>query len=449
MPKDKFIVRVCKKLKPIFPSEAMYLKARFRLEMGYRLDLKNPKTFSEKLQWLKLYNRRPEYTTMVDKYAVKDYVAKKIGSEFVIPTLGVWDTPEEIEWDKLPDRFVLKTTHGGGSGGVVICKDKATINKRQVIEKLRLSLRQDIAYYSCEWPYKNVPRRIIAEEYLDPSPNLKDLYDYKFFCFDGEVKFFKIDFDRQTNHHANYYDRNGVLLPFGEALFPPKPEKEIEIPSNLQEMIDVAEKLSKGEPFCRVDLYDIKEKIYFGEVTLFPASGFEKYTPEHYDEIIGKMLTLKEKRLGGAIINLKKKSEDRIDSSFDLEILKPDLLEYKLFCFDGKVRFLKVNMGRTEGLHINFYNTDFEFLPFGEAWYPPNPQATIKKPENFDKMISIAEQLSAGIPLLRVDLYNVNGIIYFGELTFFPASGMENYEPAEWDRKIGDMLVLPNNKCVN
>lgn len=294
----KFAIRVCKKLKPLFPSEALYLKARFRLEMGYSLNLKHPKTFSEKIQWLKLYNRRPEYTRMVDKFAVKDYVANKIGSEYVIPTLGVWDTPEEIEWDKLPDRFVLKTTHGGGSGGVVICKDKASIDKQQVIEKLRASLRQDIAYYSCEWPYKDVPRRIIAEEYLDPSPVLKDL------------------------------------------------------------------------------------------------------------------------------------------------------LEYKLFCFDGKVRFLKVNMGRSTGLHINFYNTDFELLPFGEAWYPPNPQATVKKPENFDKMISIAEQLSAGIPLLRVDLYNVNGNIYFGELTFFPASGLENYEPAEWDRKIGDMLKLPNERII-
>lgn len=297
MSKVKFAIRVCKKLKPLFPSEALYLKTRFRLEMGYSLDLKNPKTFSEKIQWLKLYNRRPEYTTMVDKYAVKDYVTEKIGADYVIPTLGVWNTPEEIEWDKLPDRFVLKTTHGGGSGGVVICRDKAKLDKQKVTEKLRASLRQDIAYYSCEWPYKNVPRRIIAEEYLDPSPNLKDLYDYKFFCFDGEVKFFKIDFDRQTNHHANYYDRNGVLLPFGEALFPPKPQVIIKKPENFDKMISIAELLSAGIPLLRVDLYNVNGKIYFGELTFFPASGMENYEPMAWDMRIGDMLELPKERI--------------------------------------------------------------------------------------------------------------------------------------------------------
>lgn len=288
-------LKVCRRLRPWFPSEALYLKVRFRLEMGYSLNLKHPKTFSEKIQWLKLYNRRPEYTMMVDKYAVKNYVAQKIGAEYLIPTLGVWDTPDDIEWDILPHRFVLKTTHGGGNYGVVICKDKSKLDKQQIITKLRESLRQDISYYSCEWPYKNVPRRILAEEFVDPSP-------------------------------------------------------------------------------------------------------------------------------------------------------EPDLLEYKLFCFNGKVRFLKVNIGRSLGLHINFYNLGFELLPFGEAWYPPNPEAEIKKPENFDLMISLAERFAAGIPLLRVDLYNVNGKIYFGELTFFPASGLENYEPVEWDRKIGDMLELPKER---
>lgn len=294
----EFALKVCRRLRPYFPSEALYLKVRFRLEMGYFLNLKCPRTFSEKIQWLKLYNRRPEYTMMVDKYAVKNYVTQMIGAEYLIPTLGVWDTPEEIDWDSLPNRFVLKTTHGGGNYGVVICKDKSQLDKQQVIAKLRDSLRQDIAYYSCEWPYKNVPRRIMAEEYLDPTP-------------------------------------------------------------------------------------------------------------------------------------------------------EPDLLEYKLFCFNGKVRFLKVNLGRSSGLNINFYNLSFELLPFGEAWYPPNPEAKINKPENFDVMITLAERLSVGMPLLRVDLYNVNGRIFFGELTFFPASGLENYEPGEWDKKIGDMLELPKEKITN
>lgn len=318
----KFALKVCWRLRPWFPSEAWFLKVRFRLEMGHRLNLKHPKTFSEKIQWLKLYNRRPEYTTMVDKYAVKNFVAQKIGAQYVIPTLGVWDTPEEIEWDKLPSRFVLKTTHGGGNYGVVVCKDKSKLDILEVIEKLRRALRQDIAYYSCEWPYKNVPRKIIAEEYLDPSQKAEKSLEFK--------------------------DENKIYT-------------------------------SKGNN----------------------------------------------------------------------DVAQQDLLEYKLFCFDGKVQFLKINTGRSSELHINFYNLAFELLPFGEAWYPPNPEAEIKKPENFDLMISLAERLSVGVPLLRVDLYNVNGKIYFGELTFFPASGLENYEPREWDRKIGDMLVLPKERITN
>lgn len=438
----KFGVRVCKKLKPLFLTEALYLKARFWLEMGYRLDLKNPKTFSEKIQWLKLYDRRPEYTTMVDKYAVKDYVARKIGAEHVIPTLGVWDTPEEIEWDKLPACFVLKTTHGGGSGGVIICKDKSTIDKQKVVEKLRSALRQDIAYYSCEWPYKNVKRRIIAEEYLDPAPNVNGLTDYKWYCFDGEPKYCQVIQDRYREETIDFFDTGwnhqvfvGINPAARQATVSPV------CPVNLDVQIEIAKKLSKDIPFSRIDLYEIGENEFFGEITLYPASGFGRFKPEQLNEILGQMLTLPGKRWGGVIV--------KKEGNGSLIIAEPDLLEYKLFCFDGNVHFLKVNMGRATGLHINFYTKDFELLPFGEAWYPPNPNAKIIKPNNFEQMVSLAEQLSSGIPLLRVDMYNVNGKLYLGELTFFPASGLENYEPAEWDYKLGEILTLPREKYKN
>lgn len=291
--KTPFLIRVCKRLKPVFPTEALYLKARFRLEMGYSLNLKHPQTFSEKIQWLKLYNRRPEYTTMVDKYAVKAYVAAKIGQEYVIPTLGVWNTPEEIEWDKLPRQFVLKTTHGGGSGGVVIIKDKESIDKGAVIRKLSSSLKQDIAYYSCEWPYQNVPRKIIAEEYIEPEEGVADLPDYKWFCFDGEPRYCQVIQDRHSHETIDFFDTEwnhqefiGLNPAVSHAVSPPNR------PKNLETQINIARKLSKGMPFSRIDLYEVNGKEYFGEITLYPASGFGVFSPDKYNDTLGRMLTL-------------------------------------------------------------------------------------------------------------------------------------------------------------
>ena len=273
-------------------NDALYLKLLFYFTMGKRLDLKHPKTFNEKLQWLKLYNRRPEYTTMVDKYAVKEYVASKIGKEYVIPTLGVWDKPEQIEWDKLPDRFVLKTTHGGGNTGVVICKDKSTFNREQAIAKLNRSLQSDIYVNFREWPYKNVPKRIIAEEYIEDSRS-KDLVDYKFFCFDGyadsvmlclerqegETKFYFFDSDWQFKR----YDQRGVNAPEDFTL--PKPK-------GIDDMFHIAEELSKGLPHARIDLYLVNGHIYFGEITLFSASGLDNDLLPTTDAYFGKLINI-------------------------------------------------------------------------------------------------------------------------------------------------------------
>lgn len=270
--------------------DKLYLKVMFKSIMGYWPDFKHPKTFNEKLQWLKLYDRRPEYTTMVDKYAVKKYVAAKIGEQYIIPTLGVWDNPEDIEWEKLPNQFVLKCTHD--SGGLVICQNKLKLDKEAAKEKLRKSLLTDYYLNGREWPYKNVPRRIIAEKYIESAPNTNDLPDYKFFCFNGEIKFLKVDFGRFVEHHANYYDLQMNLLPFGECVCLPVPQKVINKPLCFDEMIMIAEKLSKGMPFLRVDLYNVGEKIYFGELTFFPASGFGKFDPFEYDKKLGDLISL-------------------------------------------------------------------------------------------------------------------------------------------------------------
>lgn len=197
---SKFLVLLLEFYGTRLPDK-LYLKILYRFKMGRKLNLMKPITFTEKLQWLKLHNRKQEYTTMVDKYSVKDYVKGIIGPEYIIPTLGVWNNFDDIDFSKMPHRFVLKTTHGGGGGGVVLCKDKSSFNLQKAKEVLEKSLNHDIYRNLREWPYKNVERRIIAEEFLeDPTGELKD---YKFFCFNGEVKFFKIDFGRFTNHHAN------------------------------------------------------------------------------------------------------------------------------------------------------------------------------------------------------------------------------------------------------
>ena len=279
-------------LKPVL-SDKLYLKLSFRLKMGRWLNLKDPVTFSEKLQWLKLYDRKPEYTNMVDKAAVKEYVAKKIGVEFVIPTLGIWERPEDIEWDKLPDRFVLKTTHGGGSTGVVICREKTTFDRQKAMAKLNKSLKLSTYRELREWPYKNVPRRIIAETFIAPPSGTKDLPDYKWYCFNGEPKYCQVIQDRTSKETIDFFDTNWVHQEF-VGLNPvagPAAEEPIK-PSNLEEQIKIAEELSKDIPFSRIDLYSVGEKIYFGEITFYPMSGMGIFRPDKYNELLGNMMKL-------------------------------------------------------------------------------------------------------------------------------------------------------------
>lgn len=267
-----------------------WLKLLYRIKNGYWMDFENPKTFNEKLQWLKVNVFRPEYTQMVDKYAVKEYVTKKIGAEYVIPTLGVWNKPEDIEWEKLPQKFVLKTTHGGGSCGVVICKDKNALDKKKAIDDLNESMAFSVGNAFREHPYMGVQKRVIAEELLEIGSG--DLRDYKIFCFNGQARFFKVDFGRFTEHRANYYSPDCRLLPYGEVVCKPDPNAEIEIPQNIGKMIQLAEKLSEGIPFVRVDLYNVNGTIRFGELTFYPASGLSKWTDKKWDEEIGDMLSL-------------------------------------------------------------------------------------------------------------------------------------------------------------
>lgn len=274
-----------------FVPDKLYLGIMFKSSMGYWPDLRHPKTYNEKLQWLKLYDRRPEYTKMVDKYAVKEFVSRRIGEEYIIPTLGVWEKPEQIEWDKLPDQFVLKCTHD--SGGLVICQNKSKLDKEAAKEKLRKSLMNDYYLNGREWPYKNVPRRIIAEQYVSPGSGTTDLPDYKFFCFDGEVKALFVATERQNPNEEvkfDFFDADFNPLPFRQGhdhakMLPRKPK-------NFELMKKVASELSKGIPHVRVDLYDLGDRVLFGELTLFHFGGMVPFEPDEWDRFFGDMLSL-------------------------------------------------------------------------------------------------------------------------------------------------------------
>ena len=287
---NRILLGILNRFAVLFPDK-LFLKLKFRLMMGEKLDLNNPKTFNQKLQWLKLYNRKPEYTTMVDKYAVKEYVANIIGVEHIIPTLGVWNSTDEIDWNALPDQFVLKTTHGGGGGGIVICKDKATFDKDRAKEILNKSFRGDIYKIFKEWPYKNVPKRIIAEKFM--TNNGKELEDYKIHCFNGEPQFILVCSNRYGNGAMidDFYSPNWELM---EVRRPghPQSEKASKAPEQLEQMLELSRILSKDIPFLRTDFYIIDDNIYFGELTFFPASGMSKFEPKEWDNTFGELLNI-------------------------------------------------------------------------------------------------------------------------------------------------------------
>lgn len=257
-----------------FFSEELYLSGLFKLYLGRKLDLKNPQTFNEKLQWLKLYNRKDSYTQMVDKVEVKKYIANLIGEEYIIPTIAVWDSVDDIDYDSLPEKFVLKTTNGGGGDGVLICKNKVFFDRIEANKHLKKALKIDL-YKKCrEWPYKNVKPRIIAEKFMEDENG--ELIDYKFSCFNGYVNDVMVCVDRLKNDTKFYFfDKRWNLLPLNIRGKLAPPNFTLPKPTCIDEMFDIASKLSKGIPYVRVDLYVVNNKPYFGEITFYPYSGFD------------------------------------------------------------------------------------------------------------------------------------------------------------------------------
>ena len=274
-------------------NDEEYLKKIFKANMGYSLNLEDPKTFNEKLQWLKLYNRRPEYTMMVDKYKVREYISEKIGEEYLIPLIGLWDDPDDIDFDTLPNQFVLKCNHNSGLG-MYICEDKKNIDVQKVKKELRKGLKQDYYLLGREWPYKDVPRKVVAEKYMTDETGT-NLRDYKFYCFDGNAKVVGIYQDRNTEKETtgDFFDMdfNWLDFTFNMPNAKVKPSK----PNHFEKMKEIAEILSKGIPHVRVDLYLSNDRIYFGELTFFDGSGFDKIEPFEWDLKLGSWINLPSK----------------------------------------------------------------------------------------------------------------------------------------------------------
>lgn len=274
-------------------SDEKYLKMIFKSRMGYPLNLKEPKTFNEKLQWLKIHDRKPVYTTMVDKYEAKKHVANIIGEEYIIPTLGVWDSFDEMDFDALPEQFVLKCTHD--SGGLVICRDKSKLNKDAARAKIQRCMKRNYYWGSREWPYKNVKPRILAEVYMEDENTAAGLTDYKFFCFNGrpEMLYVSQGLEDHATASISFYNMEGEDMPFHRSDYKPIGHK-LALPSNFAQMRETAEKMAKevGSPFVRIDLYSVRGQMYFSEVTFSPCSGMLPFEPKEWDLKLGEWIDL-------------------------------------------------------------------------------------------------------------------------------------------------------------
>ena len=273
-------------------NDIAYLKISYQYYFNQKLNLENPKTFNEKIQWLKLYDRNPKYTMLVDKYEVKNYIENKLGIEYVIPTIGIWNSFDEIDFNQLPNKFVLKCTHD--SGGIIVCQDKNNFDYKNAKRKLEKHLKQNFFYRAREWPYKNVKPRIIAEKYMEDSSG--GLIDYKFFCFNGYVDNVMICLDRHINDPKFYFfNEKWELLRLNIRGKEAPNDYTVPKPDCIDKMFQIASELSKNIPFVRIDLYECNGCIYFGEFTFFPQGGYDINLLPETDLYFGNLITLENK----------------------------------------------------------------------------------------------------------------------------------------------------------
>jgi hypothetical protein len=270
-------------------EDTLYLKIKFKLLVGYKLNLENPKSFNEKLQFLKIFDRNPKYSILADKIAVREYIEETIGKSHLIPLLGVWEKFDDIDFDTLPDQFVLKPNHT--SGHVFVCKDKSKIDYKSLKRQVKGWLKREHYWNHREWCYKNIKPLILCEKYLSDESS-SGLIDYKLLCFNGKVKcsFVALNRNSQNGLNIDFYDHDWNLMPF-ERHYPTSGEA-IAKPKCYDQMVDYAEKISKDLIFARIDFYEVHGHLYFGEITLYPGAGFEEFNPVSYDYLLGSWINL-------------------------------------------------------------------------------------------------------------------------------------------------------------
>ena len=289
------IAGILRKVWFLFPNDKSFLKVMYRLEIGEKLNLTVPVSFNEKLQWLKLYDRKPKYIKMVDKIAAKEYASSIIGDRYIIPTYGVWNHYDEIDFSELPEQFVLKTNHSGGGSGVVLCLNKSKFNHKQAKKKLEASLRKNSYNQSKEWPYKKIEPKILAEALLmnnNSSCDKFDLPDYKFMCFNGKVKCIFTCTNRYSDNGlcVTFFDPNWNILPFSRNH--PIDNNPIAKPKSLELMIELAEKISAISPFLRVDFYEVNNKLYLSEITFTPFNSKFQYKSYEMSLYLGNLINI-------------------------------------------------------------------------------------------------------------------------------------------------------------
>lgn len=416
-------------------SDELYLKLKYWSFYGKMPDFENPRTFNEKLQWLKLHDHNPLYCTLVDKYAVKQWVADRIGPEYVTETYARWDCAEDIDISGLPERFVLKTNHD--CGGIAICRDRSSFDLEAARTKLAKHLRTNYFWGGREWPYKDVRPCVFAEEYLEPDVT-DGLSGYKLFRFtDGRIVTpLAIDRFTEAGLTKTFFDEEWKPLPLSEG--GRSKSTDASVPACFDEMMGFVDHLAEGFPFVRVDFYESVGHLLFGEMTLCPNSDFEHFVPEGRDAESGSWIDLSH---GGWLL-VNKNALMWIHGDSATTLIENGLTDYKFLCFDGDPRYAFTCTGRSEGnLRVDFFDSEWKHLPFTRHY--PNADVPPVAPRKLREMQSLSRALSDGIPFVRVDFYEQEDRILFGEMTFYPGSGFEEFDPEEWDVRLGEMIALP------
>ena len=426
---------------PHLMSDKFYLSVLWKMVMGYKLDWKHPKTFNEKLQWLKLYDRNPLYTTLVDKYRVKQWVADKIGEQYVIPTLAVYNSVDEINLDELPDQFVLQCNHDSGS--VVICRDKSSFDFETAKRRLGEALKKNFYWEAREWPYKNVKPCVFAEKFMKDSAMNDDLTDYNVFVYKGQPNIIKVDIELFKWHKCKLYDLHWNYID-AQIHHLKQSNRVFDRFKALEKMFDLYKRLGEYFRQLRADFYLIDDKVFFGELTFYRGGGFEKFNPQEIGLQIGDYIQLPEiKRFKTAWMIVNEEFIIYLHLESDIPAFV-GLKDYKWFCFDGMPKVMYIANDRAEFPTTNFYDMDFNPLLI----YTKDPPAfeSPEKPARFEKMKTMASKLSKGIPQIRVGFYENDNSIYFGEMTFSHAGGFAEVHPREWNLRMGDWIKLPTDK---